>query len=346
VEPQLPAANADVLLYNFSRWGDLFFQESDGTVPVGIEDTRGWMRDDLNVRFPVGTDGAAAFRRWLVARYVTIEKLNATWGSSFAAFESIDPETHKLSKYGQRWSYADPTYPFHDWNTAVADFDLWRTEVRVGNYRDYLALIKDRIPNAKVMMRSEGGNAIVAGLAPESRNAHFRHAYYGQRRLGAVAEILDAAGMVGYHADYTTMPYTPTELRQLVRKGVSQGITPAYLPQFNNMRDIAINERYGNSYQVDYNLDRPMKGYMMHVLTASYPWYRVMVEEGGIPGVLWEDYQCDGFVTETQKRELKFYQKKLNQALEQLPANAKTFTPPPQDWRKGGIRSYNLPEIK
>ena len=73
VEPQLPAANADVLLYNFSRWGDLFFQEADGTVPVGIEDTRGWMRDDLNVRFPVGTAGAAAFRKWLRERYRTIE---------------------------------------------------------------------------------------------------------------------------------------------------------------------------------------------------------------------------------------------------------------------------------
>ena len=346
MEPLLPVANADVLLYNFSRWGDLFFQEADGTVPIGVEDTRGWMRDDLNVRFPVGTQGTAVFRNWLRARYATIEKLNQTWGSSFTTFESIDPETHKLSKYGQRWSYADPAHPFHDWNAAVEDFDIWRTRIRARNYRDYLAIIKGRIPNAKVMFRSEGGNAIVAGLDPESRNAHFRHAYYGQRRLGAIAEILDAAGMVGYHSDYTTLPYTPTELRELVRMGVSQGITPAYLPLFEDMRDIAINDRYGNPYQVDYNLDKPMKGYMMHVLTASYPWYQVMMEEGGIPGILWEDLQCDGFVTETQKRELKFYQEKLDEALKRLPAGAGKYTPPPQDWRKGGIRSYNLSQTK
>lgn len=346
VDPLLPAANAAELLYNSSRWGDLFFQEADGTVPVGIEDTRGWLRDDVNVRFPVGPSGTAAFRQWLKQRYATIEKLNQAWGSAFATFDSIDPETHKLDKYGLRWSYADPAHPFHDWNAAAEDFDIWRTLIRAGNYRDYLALIKDHIPNAKVMFRSEGGNAIVAGLDPESRNAHFRHAYYNQRRIGAIAEILDAAGTVGYHSDYTTLPYTPTELRQLVRKGVSQGITPAYLPQFNDMRDIAINDRYGNPYQVSYNLDKPMKGFMMHVLTASYPWYQVMVEEGGIPGILWEDYQCDGYVTETQKRELKFYQTKLDQALERLPASAKKFTPPPQDWRKGGIRSYNMPDIK
>lgn len=346
VEPKLPAANADVLLYNFSRWGDLFFQEADGTVPVGVEDTRGWMRDDINVRFPVGATGVAAFRQWLRSRYGTIEKVNQAWGTSFTGFDTIDPETHQLDKYNHGWTYDNPAYPFHDWNAAVTDFDRWRTEVRVGNYRDYLALIKDRIPNAKVMMRSEGGNVIVAGLDPESRAAHFRHVYYGQRRLGAIAEILAAAGIVGYHADYTTMPYTPTELRQLVRMGVSQGITPAYLPQFDNMRDIAINERYGKSYQADYNLDQQMKGYPMHVLTASYPWYQVMVEEGGIPGVLWEDIMCDGVVMETQKRELKFYRAKLDQALGRLPAAARKYTPPPQGWRKGGVRSYALPEAR
>lgn len=346
VEPQLPNANADVLLYNFSRWGDLFFQEADGTVPVGIEDTRGWLRDDLNVRFPIGPQGVAIFQNWLKKRYGTVEKLNRTWHSSFDAFESIDPETHKTDKYGQRWSYADPSHPFHDWNVAVEDFDIWRTLVRADNYHRYLDLIKAHIPNSKVLFRSEGGNVIVSGIDPCSPNTHFRHAYYGQRRLGAIAEILDKAGITGYHADYTTVPYTPTELRKLVRMGVSQGIIPAYLPQFNDMRDIAINERYGKCYQVDYNLDRPMNGFMMHVLTASYPWYQVMVEEGGIPGILWEDYQCDGFVTDTQKREMRFYQKKLDQALEKLPAMQTKLTLPSQDWRMGGIRSYNLPKEK
>jgi hypothetical protein len=343
LDPQLPEVNAATLRYHHSRWSDLFFQEENGAVPVGVEDTRGWMRDDLNVRFPVGDLGRDKFREWLKQRHGTIGKVNAAWGSHFASFEEIDPETYVLGKYGQRWSYLDPSHPFHDWNRAVEEFDIWRTRVRVQNYRDYLALAARDIPNPKVMFRTEGGHAIVAGLDPASPNAHFRHAYYGQRRLGAIAEILADSGTAAYHADYSTLPYTPAELRQLVRAGVAQGITPAHLPQFNEMRDVALNERYGNPYQVHYNLDHPMNGYLMHVLTAAYPWFQVLVEEGGIPGILWEDLECSGFVNETQKREIRFYQKKLDQALDRLSAEARRFTPPPSDWRTGGIRSYVIP---
>jgi len=343
LDDRLSEANAATLLYHLARWGDLFFQEQDGTVPIGVEDTRGWMRDDLNVRFPVGPQGTAAFRQWLEHRYASIEKLNQAWKTSFESFDQIDPETYKLGKYGQRWSYGDASHPFHDWNQAVEDFDIWRTIVRVGNYRDYLGIAKERIPDPKVMFRTEGGQAIVGGLDPEGPNAHFRHAYYGQRRLGAIAEILSASGVVGYHADYTTLPYTPTELRKIVKLAVSQGITPAYLPQFNQMRDIAINPQYGNPYQTDYNLNTPMKGYMMHVLTASYPWYQVMIEEGGIPGILWEDLECSGFATDTQKREMRLYQEKLNRALEALPPESRIYQPPTNSWRPKGMRSYVLP---
>ncbi|MGQ9650728.1 MAG: hypothetical protein ACUVXJ_11515 [Phycisphaerae bacterium] len=38
----------------------------------------------------------------------------------------------------------------------------------------------------------------------------------------------------------------------------------------------------------------------------------ITCEEGHCPGVLWEDYQCDGFVTETQKRELRSFREQLD----------------------------------
>lgn len=85
-----------------------------------------------------------------------------------------------------------------------------------------------------------------------------------------------------------------------VNPGTSAGL------RLRRIADGALNERYGNPYQVHYNLDRPMNGYLMHVLTAAYPWFQVLVEEGGIPGILWEDLECSGFVTETQKREIQF----------------------------------------
>ena len=141
------------------------------------------------------------------------------------------------------------------------------------------------------------------------------------------------------------MPYTPSELRALVRAGARQGVIPAYLPQFDNMRDIAINARYGSDYQVHYNLPAPRKGYMMHCLPALYPWFAAVYEEGGIPGILWEDYQCDGFATQTQKREMRFFLEKLRAAMARPEARtARAVEPPPQQWRQAarGLRSYRL----
>jgi Beta-galactosidase len=344
LDPRLAEANGVAVLYNFDRWGDLFNQESNGNVPINIEDTRGWLRDDINIRYPVGVDATFAFRKWLKARYTDIATLNKAWGTSFASFTAIDPETHVPDASGVNWGYGDNSNPFHDWTPAVEDFDIWRTLVRVKNYRDLISAISPKIPNAKMEVRTEGGNAFIAGIDPETPNAHFRHAYYNQRRIGGIAEILDASGVIAYHGDYTTVPYTPSELRFITRTAVAQGITPAYLPQFNDMRDIAINDKIGRSYQTSYNLDTPQKGFMMHVLTASYPWYQIMLEEGAIPGILWEDYQCDGYVTETQKQELQFYQQKLNEALAKNPLLSKDYPVPSQDWKKAShaTRSYNL----
>lgn len=111
---------------------------------------------------------------------------------------------------------------------------------------------------------------------------------------------------------------------------------PACLPQVDNMRDIAVNGKYGTEYQVHYNLPEPRKGAMMHCLTALYPWFKAVYEGGGVPGVLWEDYRCDGLVTETQKRELRFFKSKLQQALntpEAVKSGARGQTPS-QAWRK------------
>ena len=40
-----------------------------------------------------------------------------------------------------------------------------------------------------------------------------------------------------------------------------------------------------------------------------------MYEGGGIPGVMWQDYYCDGFITSTQYKELQFYTTKIREML-------------------------------
>jgi hypothetical protein len=312
-EPNLPLANAVLWDYQARRWGDLYFQSARGEVPIDVEDTRGWMRQDIHIRYPAGEETVRVFQAWLRKKYQGLDALNDCWGTAYHDWSEIQPEAgQSANQFGHRWEYTNPDHAFHDWSKPVLDWDVFRTELRLQNYADTLAEFRKSVPGAVINVRTEGGNVLVSGLSPVSANAHFRHIYYSQRRCALMAEVVQARpGLIRLHSDYTTVPYTPSEIRFLTRTGVQQGVIPCYFPQFDNMRDIAINARYGTEYQVHYNLPEPRKGYMMHVLHAVYPWFKAVYEEGGIPGILWEDYQCDGFATVTQKREMRLFHEKL-----------------------------------
>ncbi|MBR4748185.1 MAG: beta-galactosidase [Abditibacteriota bacterium] len=315
-EPLLPAANSALWMYQFKRWGDLYFQTEDGAVPFDVEDTRGWMRMDINIRYPIGAATLTAFRNWLRSKYVSISRLNDAWGSAYASFDDIDPEKDATpNRFGHQYEYYDRSRIFHDWTPAMEDFDLFRSLVRVQNYSDTLREVRKQIPGAAICIRTEGGNYLVSGLDPESPNPHIRHVYYSQRRAAVIAEALQQSDTVKFHSDYVTMPYTPDEITYLTTLGVSQGIIPIQLPQFDHMRDIAVNDRYGYDYDVTYNLPEPAKGVMMHCLTAVFPWWKALYEAGGVPGATWEDFECDGIVFETQRREMKLFVKKLAESM-------------------------------
>lgn len=316
-EPNLPLANAVLWGYQARRWGDLYFQSGSGICPIDVEDTRGWLRQDIQIRYPMGDGVTKLFQGWLRKKYIDLDRLNLVWGSDFADWGEIRPEAGQVTnRFGHQYEYTDPDRPFHDWNLPVLDWDIFRTELRLRNYRDVLSVFREEVPNAVISVRTEGGNVLVAGLDPQSPNAHFRHIYYSQRRCGLIAEVVQSEpGLVRVHSDYTTMPYTPSEIRFLTRTAVAQGVVPCFFPQFNNMRDIAINARYGTEYGVHYNLPEGRKGMMMHVLLALYPWFKATYEEGGVPGILWEDYQCDGFATATQKREMRYFRQALERVL-------------------------------
>lgn len=352
-EPNLPIATSDMWLYQFHRWGDVFFQDSKGNVPITVEDTRGMLRQDINGRWYVGGKSLLAFREWLKNKYTTIQSLNTAWDTQLQSFDEIDPEANQgLSPYLPNWpflQYNKPVNLFHEWNKPLEDFDIFRTELRVKNYEDTLKLFRKDLPEAVIDLRTEGSNVIVAGIDPETSNPHFRHIYYSQRRAAVIAETLQKSKVIKYHADFPTIPFTPAELRKLVSMGVSQGIVPMYMPQFNNMRDMAINDKYGSDFQTHYNLPSPKKGVMMHVLTALYPWFKATYEEGGTPGILWQDYECDGFATETQKREMIFFKQKLDAALNKPDVvKSRRANPIKPAWKSSGKvkskKSYILDE--
>ncbi|MBU3665447.1 MAG: hypothetical protein FGM15_06165 [Chthoniobacterales bacterium] len=349
-DPKLPEANALVWLYHFRRWGDVFARNAAGQTPFSVEDTRGWLRMDLHIRYPHGPATIAAFRDWLKKQYSSLDKVNAAWGTRFAAWEEIDPERGQVvNRWDHRWEYSDSNNPFHDWSPAVLDFDSFRTELRAENYARTLEHLRKEVPSSALTLRTEGSNALVAGINPASPDPHLRHVYYSQRRNAMIAEILQKAGVLAYHSDYTTLPYTPREVRELTRACVKQGITPAWLPQFDHMRDIALNDKFGtDDYTRAYNVDRPVKATMMHVLTAVYPWWQATIGEGGVPGITWADYECDGFVTTTQAREMKLFENHLAiaAASPEVRKAVDAFPPPPPNPPAAAKRSFENAEPK
>lgn len=315
-EPKLAKANASLWLYQFHRWGDLFYQSESGYVPFDVEDTRGWMRQDVNIRYPLGAVTVKAFQDWTKKKYGTIDSVNKVWNSSYKDFSDIDPEKDSTpNKYGHQYEYLDKTKVFYDWSIAMTDLDLFRSELRVSNYTDTLDIVRKEIPGATVCIRTEGGNYLVSELDPTDPNSHIRHAYYSQRRAAVIADVLQKSDTIKFHSDYVTLPYTPREISGLTKKAVEQGIIPIQLPQYDHMRDIAINDKYGTDYQMTYNLPEPKKGLMMHVLTAVYPWWKSLYEAGGVPGATWEDLECDGVVFETQKKEMRLFKDRLNKSM-------------------------------
>lgn len=337
-DPILPKANAAIIGYNKKRWGDLFYTMADGRVPIDIEDTRGWLRQDIQFRYPIGDLSKVAFREWTKSKYGAIEATNKAWGSEYASFVEIDPEADQTPGF----EYSNSSLSFHDWSPAMEDLDVFRTELRMKNYREMIVEVSKEMPGAAVCLRTEGGNVIVAGMDSQDTNPRLRHVYYSQRRAGAIAEVVQKDNIIAVHSDYTTMPYSPSELRMLTKKSIEQGIIPAYMPQFNNMRDIALNDRYGTDYTWNLNLPKPKKGTMMHVLTAVYPWFKVVYEEGGAPGILWEDLQCDGFVTVTQKAEMRLFKNNLDKVFTpRLENNEKRLKNQPFPAVPGGKKSYN-----
>lgn len=301
--------------YIYERWGDYWFTDKTGKVSVDCEDTWGWMRMDVNLRYDLGPLGMAKFREYLKAKYITIEAVNTAWKSDFKDFEEINPD--KVSNFAEQKSgaemYNSSNPVFHDWTAAMEDFDVFRTQLRMSTYKESTRLINEYLPNAQMSVRTEGSNFIAKGN-PQSADMDERHVYYSQRRNAMVYDAVKESQALHSYSDYTTMAYTLSDWRRFLKETRAAGIVPGYLPNFSSMRDILINDYYGKDYQVSYNLDAPKKGMMIQVLQSAYPIWKIMYEEGGAPGMIWSDYLCDAFAATTQKKELFLLSEEFRQS--------------------------------
>ena len=346
--PVYSEANAILTAYTFKRYGDLFWQSGNGVVPIDTEDTRGWLRGLVNFRHAIGLTSLSNFRAWLGDAYGKIDILNKQYNSGFNSFDTIDPEQDAQKEALGRdtvYNFRDPSKVYRDWSKAITDYDLFRSIERADNYKQMLDLIT--FPNPQMNIRTEGSNWLVAGINPQTTNSHYRHVYYMQRRNGMVAEVLQASGTVYAHSDYNTIPFTPSEVFELTSKSVEQGIIPMQLGVFVRQNDIAVNTQYGSDdWALDFNLKSGSKGAFVGTLRALFPWYAATYEAGGAPGVMWQDYLCNAFITSTQFKELKFYTQKINEMLSTPEGEkwARNFKPQNSEWKNSSMKKYSYPE--
>ena len=320
-DPVLAEANGVKTVYQYRRWGDNYFRMDDGTVPVTAEDSRGWMRVDISSRNVLSEEDILAFQNHLKEKYGNIEELNKVWGKTYSGFDRIRPDAGAELDHGG-WSFAKSAQPeFEEWSPAANDLDIFRTKQRVDNYRVVLGEARKVFPGC-MGIRTEGGN--FTSVVPfDTENQHYRHVYYSQRRCALIPEILSESGLVCLHSDYYTIPYTPSELSDLTVRSVSLGILPVTLGQIDRLRDIAVNPKFGQDYAKEYNLTGPnTKGVYVNTVRSLFESYKAIYEAGGIPGILWEDYLCDGFTTETQQKEMKFFSEKIAEAMQDGKAQA------------------------
>lgn len=324
--PLLAVAEGLRGLSQFTRWGNNFHINGQNKVVFSTEDTRGWMRIDIENRKLLGKTSLTNFHTWLKEKYGTIDALNEAWDFNCSSFEEIDPELYSQEDHGG-FSITMGSSDFGEWSVATNDLDIFRTLERTQNYATVLNTIKNYGPenekelipslDATISVRTEGGN--VTGVVPyDTTNSHFRHTYYSQRRCALIPQILAKSGVVSMHSDYVTLPYSVKEWETLISSSTALGITSMPLLQSNRMRDIAINRTHTSKmYDLEYNLEgTDLAGVYINTQTSVFQAFRAIYENGGIPGVLWEDYLCDGYVTETQQKEMKFYSSKIAEMMQ------------------------------
>lgn len=321
---------AAIALYNYRVWGDNWYRTKDGKLIIDVEDTVGWMREDLHIRYPVGSKNIADFRDWCRRKYGTISHLNKAWLSDFPRFEDIDPEAgQSVGPFNHKWEYHKKTNPvFYEWSPALKDFDLFLTEARCVRYKEIMDIVRKTIPEAIFDLRTEGSNFIIPDRTQLSDSPHEAHVRNSASRNAELGEVLSGyKDIVGFYSDYTTLPFTPEEWRKLTRLSVAQGIRPMPLPHLARTRDMAVQQRYGADYTSHYNLNHPAKATMVFRLQALFPVMKAIYEEGGCCGVIWSDFLCDAFVTETQKKELKILRNAMDNMREKQKTKAQVAKP-------------------
>ncbi|MBQ4575710.1 MAG: hypothetical protein IJA85_11040 [Clostridia bacterium] len=307
-------ANAAMAEYQFMRWGDSYWVNGNTTV-LSVEDTRGgshYTEQDHTVRdTPIDNESIECFRIYLKSLYGTIDNLNEAWGSEYKNFYEIT-----VGDVGG--------VPIDRFTAATIDYDIYCSYRRTVNYKTMLDEISDVIPGAKLDLRLEGSQWL-AKIDPLSINMRDRHVLANQYQGALIPELLSHSETLYCFSNYCWDVFRPSEVGRMTKSALEDyGIVSSMLPLFNRMRPPVINSKYGKDFTNMYNITgENTKVVMINTTVSLYEWWKATYENGGIPGILWSDYLCDGYATATQRREIEFFINKLKATID---------TPEGQKW--------------
>lgn len=299
----------------YERFGNMFWANSKGVTPIAQEDSRGWLTIDHDWRMDLSDKTITKLQNWLQEAYGSIDKLNDAYGSEYSSFNEIDPREEGIEDSGfyNFTKVGSLTNIYHERSQAIKDLDLFRTVNRIQDYREALSVTT--VPGAKMTARFESSPLITAGLKADTKNAHYRETYYQMYRAGMVGDLLAASDEVYAASTYQNTPYTAAETYELTKHAKQAGLS--VMNYHMHYREQIYNTEFGDSKAVT-NLhlaDREMKVTSINTASALFPALKATYEAGGIPAVMWMDYYCNGFITSTAYKELRFYSQKIQEML-------------------------------
>lgn len=344
-------ANGILAKFNIIRYGDLLWTNGDGVLPIAAEDTRGWLTITHDWRFGIATDQAIyQYQDWLKTVYTDITELNAAYGSNYGSFDEIDPRTEGMYEDTHMGAYTHTasTGVFQEHTRAMAELDVYRTLARINDYKEMLATTDANDTETKFWIRYEGSTYLAAGIDPNTTNPLYRQYYWEQRRNALIPELLAASDVVFGGSNYDWYPASPTEVYEMTKHSTQSGMTISRLGAPARLGDYVINTTYGDpSFVDDLNLaDTSLKGVKIDCTRALYPYLKAIYEGGGIPGVMWQDYHCEAFITSTQYKELQFYTQKIQEMLatEDGKEWATNFESPARNFEEDTLTLWSYPQ--
>ncbi|MGI6165476.1 MAG: beta-galactosidase [Limnochordia bacterium] len=259
LDDSLADAIADWFDTVMADYGDIMYTTASGRIPVVVHDEYAYSGSAKRRTMGGSREDVAAFRVWLEKEYQTIEALNRAWGVDYLSFSSVDPSV---------CIGLDPREypaPYQEWDTAILDWDRFRSEIFARQLGQISRELKRRRPN------------VITGIMPFGGDN-----YTIKEMWGEVDETAQRTAALGDHLrdrklsdlDFIVFIRTPVnlieeELTTFVRYWAEAGITPVL---------------YG----------RVGGGYDAGSVSSLLPFYRLVYENGGVPGYFgWNDYPLE-----------------------------------------------------